>query len=396
MPVTTHARLHGDRARRGVVVAAIVAVWASAAVASLAMAQSAAANPAGAHDPIGSVKSVKAVTGGLKMTGWAADPDALTSNAAIVGLVDGRSVAATGVTTVAYASVTTKYKTGPTPGFTLTIPVPSGNHTVCLIGRNSGRGLDTLLKCVPTPIGTTLSSAQIAARSPSGAISHASVSASSIRVRGWASDPDYVSRRSTVVLYVDGFSAATRTTTSYPQPRPAKAGYRSAFNITVPVSVGAHLGCIWAVNIGLGSNKFLGCRAVDTRGAAGTGTVATPAANTTVVTIAKRQIGKPYVWGASGPKTFDCSGLVLYSYAKAHVTTTHQSEAQFAAARLIPASRAVPGDLVFTHDSQGDVYHVGIYTGPGMSVAAIDPQQGVDWQAIWSPVMTTYGSLTHI
>jgi cell wall-associated NlpC family hydrolase len=55
----------------------------------------------------------------------------------------------------------------------------------------------------------------------------------------------------------------------------------------------------------------------------------------------------------------------------------------------------VPGDLVFTHDAQGDVYHVGIYTGPGMSVAAIDPSQGVDMQRIWDPSSTTYGSFTH-
>ena len=39
--------------------------------------------------------------------------------------------------------------------------------------------------------------------------------------------------------------------------------------------------------------------------------------NKPVVKIAKRQIGKPYVWAAAGPNSFDCSGLVVYSYAKA-------------------------------------------------------------------------------
>ena len=76
-------------------------------------------------------------------------------------------------------------------------------------------------------------------------------------------------------------------------------------------------------------------------------------------------------------------------------TPPRVSEDQFAAARLIPASRAVPGDLVFTHDTEGDVYHVGIYTGPGMSVAAIDDAQGVDYQPIWDPANATYGSFTH-
>jgi len=72
------------------------------------------------------------------------------------------------------------------------------------------------------------------------------------------------------------------------------------------------------------------------------------------------------------------------------------SEQQFAAARLIPASRAVPGDLVFTYDSEGDVYHVGIYISPGKAFAAIDEAEGVNYQTIWDPKSTAYGSFTHI
>jgi cell wall-associated NlpC family hydrolase len=102
------------------------------------------------------------------------------------------------------------------------------------------------------------------------------------------------------------------------------------------------------------------------------------------------------VWGAEGPNQFDCSGLVMFSYGKAGYTTPRVSEDQFAAARLIPASRAVPGDLVFYHDSEGDVYHVGIYTGPGKSIAAIDPAEGVNWQPVdesaWD---VSFGSFTH-
>ena len=89
--------------------------------------------------------------------------------------------------------------------------------------------------------------------------------------------------------------------------------------------------------------------------------------------MAKNHIGKPYVWAAAGPNTFDCSGLVVFSYAKAGITgLTTSPQVQFNAARLIPASRAVPGDLVFYHDSDGSVYHVGIYLAPGDTVAAID------------------------
>jgi cell wall-associated NlpC family hydrolase len=63
---------------------------------------------------------------------------------------------------------------------------------------------------------------------------------------------------------------------------------------------------------------------------------------------------------------------------------------------LIPAARAVPGDLVFFHDNVGDVYHVAIYLSPGLTVAAIDTDQGVNYQKIWDPTSATYGSFTHI
>jgi cell wall-associated NlpC family hydrolase len=376
----------------------MVAGLVAACVAALGLATSAgpaAANPPGPNDPIGTVWSVKSVTGGVRLSGWAADPNALTTNVTVLGLVDGRGTPASIVTSVANPTIAAKYRTGPTPGFALVVPVPTGAHTVCVIVRNIGAGVTRVLKCVPTPVGTALTSSQLATHNPYGAIAHAWANAHSIHLLGWATDPDYISGRSTVVLYVDGSSAATVLTTSYPQPRPDGAGYLSAFDILVPVPVGAHMGCIWLVNVGLGANAPLGCRSMDTRGPAGSGTVDAPPVNSKIVTRAKNQLGDRYVWGATGPDTFDCSGLVVFSYSRFGVTTPRISEDQFTAARLIPASRAVPGDLVFYHDNVGDVYHVGVYTGPGMSVAAIDPSRGVDWQRIWDPTTATYGSFTH-
>ena len=361
----------------------------------------AAANPAGPHDAIGAVSSVKAATGGLAVTGWASDPDALTTNATVFALVDGTRRVATAVTSVANPTVQSKYHTGPTPGFSMTVPLDTAPHTVCIVAGNRGSGLSTLLKCVPTPLGSKLTAAQQAARQPVGAIQHVGGSHATFRITGWSSDPDYVARHATVVLYVDGQSAATVVTHTYPTttpptPLPAGAGAGSAFDITVPVSTGTHIGCIWVVNIGLGSgNTFLGCRARDTRGGAGTGAITVPKLNTQVVTEAKKHIGQAYVWGATGPKTFDCSGLVMYSYGRFSFVTPRVSEAQALAARLIPASRAVAGDLVFYHDTEGDVFHVGVYLSPGQSVAAIDESQGVNYQKIWDPSSVTYGSFTH-
>jgi cell wall-associated NlpC family hydrolase len=291
--------------------------------------------------------------------------------------------------------VTATYAAGPTPGFSVTSPVDTLPHIVCLVARNVDRGMDTVLRCVPTPLGTVLTSKQLAARSPQGAIRHAGAQAASVRVQGWATDPDDVGRKTVVVLYLDGAPAATVFTHRFSGERPVGAGPRSAFDISVPASSGMHLSCLWLVNVGLGANRFLGCRAQDTRGAAGSGPITVPSLNTQVVREAKRHIGQAYVWGAEGPRTFDCSGLVMFSYGKFGFTTPRISEDQAHAARLIPASRAVPGDLVFMHDEVGDVYHVSIYLSPGKTVAAIDESSGVDYQTIWDPSIVTYGSFTH-
>jgi cell wall-associated NlpC family hydrolase len=380
--------------RRRVPAAAAVLGLCTALLPVLAVAP-AAANPPGPHDPFGKVRRVTAVPGGVKFTGWALDPDELTTNIEVGVLVDGLTWSTFTPTSIPNATVTTTYAAGPTPGFSITSPIDTRPHTVCLVARNVDAGLDTVLDCVPTPLGTTLTSTQLAARSPQGAIEKSGARAQSVRVAGWATDPDFIRRKATVVLYLDGSPAATVNTSAYAGTRPAGAGPRSAFDIRVPASTGMHVACIWLVNIGLGSNTFLGCRAADTRGRAGTGPVEVPKLNTEVVTEAKRHIGQAYVWGAEGPRTFDCSGLVMYSYGKFGFVTPRVSQDQAHAARLIPASRAVPGDLVFWHDNEGDVYHVGIYLSPGRTVAAIDEAEGVDYQKIWDTSIVTYGSFTH-
>jgi hypothetical protein len=359
-------------------------------VAATVLAAPAHANPAGPHDPFGHVDKIVANSdGSYTATGWAADPDALSANARVVNVVDGiRRHSA--VTSIARPDIAKKYGTGPTAGFSITSRLNTATHRLCFAVYNVGQGLSTILKCITTPSGTAVDTS---GSSPQGAVTWTGATASTMTVQGHVSDPDFLSRRLTVVLYVDGSPAKTVNSTWTRSPAGAEVNW---FSITVPVQSGAHLGCVWVVNVGFGSNSSFGCNAIDTRGAPGTGKVATPKANSTVVTIAKRQIGKPYVWAAAGPKAFDCSGLVVYSYAKAGITGIyHQSGVQFNDARLIPASRAVPGDLVFYHDSVGSVYHVGIYLAPGKTVAAIDESEGVNYQSIWDPSSATYGSFTH-
>lgn len=375
-------------------VLAVTSLLASAVVSTVAATTAHAENPPGAHDPVGAVESIAVnPDGSVTARGWAADPDALASNSLVVPVVDGLQAAGV-ATSIARPAIARQYGTGPTPGFALTVASRgTGVHTVCVAVVNSGPGVARVLKCVMTPSGSWVDPA---AHSPQGAVTSSSATATTMTVSGRASEPDMVSRRVTIVLYVDNSPAATILTHWVV----TTAGRVGRFSATVPVTPGTHEGCIWAVNVGFGTNSWLGCTAVDTRGPAGTAPVTTPAVNKAVVTEALKHIGQPYVWAAAGPKSFDCSGLVIYTYGKAGVANLpHQSELQFTMARLIPASRAVPGDLVFYHDSMGDVYHVGIYLSPPPStkptVAAIDEAQGVNYQKIWDPSSTTYGSLTH-
>ncbi|MEO3973001.1 NlpC/P60 family protein [Streptomyces sp. CAU 1734] len=78
---------------------------------------------------------------------------------------------------------------------------------------------------------------------------------------------------------------------------------------------------------------------------------------------AQSKIGKPYVWSASGPNSFDCSGLTSWSYAQADVSIPRTSQAQAQIGTRITSQSALkPGDLVFFY---GDLHHVGLYAGNG-------------------------------
>ncbi|MEV1289776.1 NlpC/P60 family protein [Micromonospora sp. NPDC049679] len=87
----------------------------------------------------------------------------------------------------------------------------------------------------------------------------------------------------------------------------------------------------------------------------------------TAVKTACAQIGKPYVWGATGPSSFDCSGLTQFAWGKAGVSLTHYTGAQWNEGTPVTRSQARAGDLVFF---RGDLSHVGMYVGNGLMVHA--------------------------
>ncbi|MBG0815013.1 C40 family peptidase [Planomonospora sp. ID82291] len=93
----------------------------------------------------------------------------------------------------------------------------------------------------------------------------------------------------------------------------------------------------------------------------------------TALTAAIGKLGRPYVWGAEGPDTFDCSGLVQWAYAQAGVRVPRVTHQQFVSGPQIPLSQAQPGDLLFwRHDptNPGYVSHVAIYWGGGKMLHA--------------------------
>ena len=107
-------------------------------------------------------------------------------------------------------------------------------------------------------------------------------------------------------------------------------------------------------------------------------------APSSVVSVALAQVGKPYIFSTEGPDSFDCSGLVVYSYAQVGYSLPHSSQAQYNLVRnkghlVYSVSNLKPGDLVFwgSGGSGSAIYHVGIYIGGGRYVHASMPGVGV-------------------
>ena len=90
-------------------------------------------------------------------------------------------------------------------------------------------------------------------------------------------------------------------------------------------------------------------------------------AGVAAVSRAMAQLGKPYVWAAAGPGSFDCSGLVQYAYAAAGVSLPHSSGGQARVGTAVSRAQLQPGDIIAFYSP---VSHVGIYIGGGMMVHA--------------------------
>ncbi|MFI1468238.1 NlpC/P60 family protein [Streptomyces wuyuanensis] len=120
-------------------------------------------------------------------------------------------------------------------------------------------------------------------------------------------------------------------------------------------------------------------------GAAG-GTYAAKAEK--VLSFARAQIGKPYVWGATGPSSFDCSGLTQSAWRAAGVDLPRTTWDQVEVGQSVATADLLPGDLVFFYD---DISHVGIYIGDGKMIHAPKPGANVREESIY--YMPIHGSV---
>jgi cell wall-associated NlpC family hydrolase len=132
-------------------------------------------------------------------------------------------------------------------------------------------------------------------------------------------------------------------------------------------------------------NSLVSAITASAQSAAGSGPDATPAPEVsraiTAVSTAYAELGKPYVWGATGPGEFDCSGLTQHVWAAAGVQLPRTSQEQAEIGPSIPVSAIRPGDLVIYFSGRT---HVGIYVGEGMVIHAPRPGSVVQFTPLSS------------
>ena len=105
----------------------------------------------------------------------------------------------------------------------------------------------------------------------------------------------------------------------------------------------------------------------NTGGSSGGGNPASSSRGANAVHWAEQALGRPYVWAASGPGSFDCSGLTMWAYGHAGVSLPHSSRSQINSGARVSRGNLEPGDLVFFGSP---IHHVGMYVGGGDFIEA--------------------------
>lgn len=101
-----------------------------------------------------------------------------------------------------------------------------------------------------------------------------------------------------------------------------------------------------------------------------------------LISIAKSKIGSPYVYGATGPYSFDCSGFTSYVYRQMGISLPRVASSQAYAGKTVSKADLQKGDLVF-FNTYGGISHVGIYIGGGSFVHASSYGSGVKISSLY-------------
>lgn len=202
--------------------------------------------------PFGSFDAAIATPGGVRVSGWAMDPNNAGSgdvhvyiNGAMAGSIRAANERAD------LASVFPAY--GPSHGFDATFAVDQAINTVCAYAINVGPGDNQLLGCR-----TVANSGQ-----PFGSIDSAFGTADGVVISGWAIDPD-TAESIDVHVYVDAAGTVLTANDSRPDLASAFPGFGTAhgYQATVSASPGTHTVCAYAINVRAGANQQIGCRSV--------------------------------------------------------------------------------------------------------------------------------------
>lgn len=204
--------------------------------------------------PYGVIDSWEQTSTGVRVTGWAIDPD--TVNATTVRVKSGNTQLVRGTASVPRDDVARKYVAfGGAHGFALDVPLAPGEQKVCLVANNIGKGSHRTLGCATiTPAGGD----------PFGAVDSWERTPSGVRVSGWAIDPDTTGSTTVRVKSGNTLVAQARAATVRDDLASKYVAFGGAhgFSVDVPLQPGTHSLCTMANNIGAGSHRSLGCTTV--------------------------------------------------------------------------------------------------------------------------------------
>jgi hypothetical protein len=203
-----------------------------------------------ACQPEGSVDSATATQDGVRLSGWARDPDTMDSIAVHV-YANGSPVAFDIADDPRPDVEAGMINAGPEHGFDVTVALPGGQHTLCVYGIDAvGGDANSLIGCktVVVPSGD-----------PVGRFESVADATGGVRLQGWTFDPNS-SDSLAVHVYVDGsFVAATTASGDRPDVAGVVPGaiLKSGFDLVIP-KAGTQV-CAYAINVGAGANSSLGC-----------------------------------------------------------------------------------------------------------------------------------------